>query len=298
MRRLFQYLDYFGRGLLMGAADIIPGVSGGTVALIVAVYERLVASISELFSFVISLLRVDVQAARTHWWATEWRLILPLGVGIVGAFVTGARFIPGLLEAYPMHMYALFFGLVAASLAIPWLRIEERHYVHVMLAGAAALLAFFLVGLPQLQTDDPGLLRVFVSTSIAICAMILPGVSGAFLLEVMGIYAPTLEAINGLDLAYLATFALGAGIGIGLFAKLLSLLLERFHDITMAVLVGLIAGALRALWPYGGPAGVLRLPTDHEPVVSVALIGLAGFLLVAGLTFWGWRQRRDALAAP
>ena len=296
MRRLFRYLDYLGRGLLMGAADIVPGVSGGTVALIVAVYERLVAAISDLFSSALCLLRLDARGALAHGRAVNWSLLVPLGLGIVIALIVGARFIPGLLEQYPEHMYGLFFGLVAASLAIPWLRIERRQLRHVVLVLGAAAVAFLLVGLPQLQTDAPGLLRVFASASVAICAMILPGVSGAFLLEVLGIYAPTLEAINNRDLVYVATFVAGAGLGIGLFAKLLTLLLRRYHDVTMAVLVGLIAGALRALWPYGGPEGLLRLPAAHEPVGGVVLVGMAGFALVAGLTAWAWYRRRSALA--
>lgn len=285
-------LDYFGRGLLMGAADIIPGVSGGTIALIVNVYERLIAAISHLVSFGLAAVRLDAAAARTAWRAADWRLLLPLGGGIVTALLVGARFIPTLMAQYPMHMQGLFFGLVAASLLIPWQRMARVTLPLVALAAIAAAAAFFLTGLPQLNVDDPGLLRVFGSASVAICAMILPGVSGAFLLEVLGIYTPTLEAVNARAWTYILVFVAGAGVGLGLFAKLLDALLRRYHDATMAALIGLIAGALRALWPYAGPDGALLGPTPGDPVGSVLLIGLFGFAVVAALVWWG--QRRTA----
>lgn len=297
-RTLRDSLDYFARGLLMGGADVIPGVSGGTVALIVGVYERLVAAISHLVSFGLALLRLDETAARKAWRAVEWRLLLPLGTGIVAALLIGARVIPGLMEQYPLHMRALFFGLVAASLAIPWQRIGRVRPRLVLLALAAAVGAFLLVGLPQLHVAAPGLPRVFGSAAVAICAMILPGVSGAFLLEVLGLYVPTLEAVNTQNWAYLLTFVAGAGVGLGLFSKILDALLRRYHDATMAALIGLIAGALRALWPYMEADGALRGPNPGEPVDAVVLMGALGFAAVAALAWWGARHRHAHDASP
>lgn len=299
MRKILRHsLDYFARGALMGGADIIPGVSGGTIALIVGVYERLVAALSHLVTFGLSVIRLDRIAARQAWRAVEWRLLLPLGAGIVTALLVGARFIPGLIEQYPIHMRALFFGLVAASLAIPWQRIDR---VNARLAGialGAAVTAFLLVGLPQLHVTDPSLPRVFGSAAVAICAMILPGVSGAFLLEVLGIYTPTLEAVNARNWVYILTFVVGAGVGLGLFSKILDALLRRYHDATMAALVGLIAGALRALWPYMETNGALRWPAPDEPTVSVVLVGVLGFAAVAALVIWGRRLDRVRDPSP
>lgn len=289
-RTLRDSLDYFARGILMGGADIIPGVSGGTIALIVGVYERLIEAISHLVSFGLALAWLDGAAARTAWRAADWRLLLPLGAGIVTALGVGARFIPGLMAQYPMHMRGLFFGLVAASLLIPWQRIARPTLRLAGLAFFAALLAFWLTGLPQLHVDQPGLLRVFGSAAVAICAMILPGVSGAFLLEVLGIYTPTLEALNTQQWTYIAVFVAGAGTGLGLFAKILNLLLHRYHDATMAALIGLIAGALRAIWPYAA-AGTLRWPDAGDPVASVVALGALGFSAVALLVWWGARRR-------
>jgi putative membrane protein len=183
-------------------------------------------------------------------------------------------------------MRGLFFGLVAASLLIPARRIERVTPLRVGIGLVCAVGAFWLTGLPSLSVSDPGLIRVFFSAAVAICAMILPGVSGAFLLEVLGIYTPTLEAIKGLEWGYVLTFCVGAAAGLGTFSKLLDFLLAHRHDATMAALVGLIAGALRALWPYVGAHRALRGPKGGEPVVPVVLLALAGFGAVLALLLY------------
>jgi len=292
-RSLFRNLLY---GVLMGGADVIPGVSGGTMALIVGVYERLVGGISSGVSWGLALLRFDRDEMRTHWAAVPWGLVLPLGVGIGLAILVGARVIPGLMEAHPEPMRGLFLGLVGASLVIPALRIQQLTVLRVGIGLGCAVAAFYLTGLPVLDAADPGLLRVFLSAGVAICAMILPGVSGAFLLEVLGIYTPTLAAVNGGNWLYVLTFMVGAGVGLGSFAKLLDWLLSHRHDATMAALVGLIAGALRSLWPYLGPDRALRLPGADDPVVPVLGLAVIGFGAVLGL-LWGSPQA-DAEPAP
>lgn len=285
-----RHARHFAFGLLMGGADIIPGVSGGTMALIVGVYEALVASIGALFTAVLAAVRFDIEEAQQQVRRVAWGLVLPLGLGIATAILIGARVIPYFLETYPVQCRGLFFGLIAGSLALPWLRMERRGAEAVGIAAAGAVAAFLLTGLPPATVATPTLPQVLGAASVAICAMILPGVSGAFLLLVMGMYEPTLGAIRDRDLLYIGTFALGAGLGLGLFAKLLTWLLRRYHDRTMAALVGLMVGSLRALWPWQTEARTLLWPTETDPVLSVVLLGLAGFLLVSALTWWGLVQ--------
>ena len=292
---LVRYVLY---GVLMGGADVIPGVSGGTMALIVGIYERLVGALSSAVSFGLALLRLDVDAAQTHRAAVPWGLIVPLLGGIGGAIVVGAKVIPPLVEAHPEPMRGLFFGLVAASLLIPARRIERVTGVRVGIGLACAVGAFSLTGLSALAVSEPSLVRVFGSAMVAVCAMILPGVSGAFLLEALGIYTPTLEAVNALDWGYVLTFCGGAAVGLGSFAKLIDLLLTHRHDATMAALVGLIAGALRALWPYGGAERTLRGPEAGEPVVSVVLLALIGFGSVLTLLAWSPSAAETEPSAP
>ena len=284
-------------GLLMGAADIIPGVSGGTMALIVGIYERLVRAISTAVSMGLSLLRLDVDAARTHWAAMPWALVLPLAGGIGLAIGVGAHLIPTLMAAYPAQMQGLFLGLVAASLLIPARRMRRVTGSHIGLGLGAALLAFYLTGLPILETTDPSLLRIFLSAAVAICAMILPGVSGAFLLKALGMYELTLAALKALEASYVLTFVAGAAVGLGAFAKLLDWLLTHRHDATMAVLIGLIAGALRSLWPYVGPNRTLQLPAPGDPIVSVIALTLVGFGAVLGLVWWEHRTAANPVSS-
>ena len=278
----------------MGGADIIPGVSGGTMALILGIYRRLIDALSHLFSAVPSAVRLDLAAVREQLRAVEWGLLLPLGVGIVAAIAVASQFIPALLEHYPHQMRGLFFGLVAASIAVPWLRIGRLRPGLLLLALAGAAAAFFFVGLPVLgATEEPGLLRIFASAAVAICAMILPGVSGAFLLEVLGVYEPTTEAVKHADVLYVLVFGAGAALGLGLFSNVLDWLLDHHHDRTMAALVGLMAGSLRALWPWqpwDEHARTLLWPAAGDPVASVLLLGALGFAFVAALTWWGRRQ--------
>lgn len=291
-------------GVLMGGADVIPGVSGGTMALIVGIYERLVAAISSAASFGLALLRADVDDMRTHWAAIPWALVLPLAAGIGGAIAVGAYIIPALMDAYPEQMRGLFLGLVGASLFIPALRIERLTLTRGLVGAGCAVAAFYLTGLPALkEAAAPGLLRVFLSAAVAICAMILPGVSGAFLLKALGIYEPTLQSIKtmlSLDpsaLPYVFTFGVGAVVGLGAFAKLLDWLLTHRHDATMAALVGLIAGALRSLWPYVTPDRVLQWPGPGDPVGSVVGLTLLGFAAVLGLLWCGRRPQPAAASA-
>ncbi len=292
----FALLRYVLYGVLMGGADVIPGVSGGTMALIVGIYERLVSALSSAVSFGLAVLRLDLDVARRHWAAVPWHMIGPLLGGIGLAIVVGAKVIPPLMEAYPQSMRGLFFGLVAASLLIPARRIMRVTGLRVAIGGVCATGAFLLTGLPVLSVADPGLLRVFLSAAVAICAMILPGVSGAFLLEALGIYTPTLEALNGLEWGYVLTFCGGAAVGLATFATLLDLLLKHRHDATMAALVGLIAGALRALWPYVGPERALRWPDAGEPVLPVVMLGVVGFGAVLALLRWSPSAEVEAQA--
>lgn len=253
----------------MGAADIVPGVSGGTIALILGIYERVVDSIRAL--------------AKGKVREVEWRLVVPLGVGVLLALAVGSAVIPDILERFPAAARALFFGFIVGSLAVPWRQIRQRTGAQWALAALGAVAAFLLVGLPSRDVVDPALLRVLLSAMVAICAMILPGVSGAFLLLVLGLYETTLRALSTLDLPYIGTFALGAVVGLALFSRVLGYLLDYRHDPTMAVLVGLMAGSLRMLWPWLDVDRGLMAPPDVKDVVLAIGLAVAGYVLVRTL---------------
>ena len=274
------------------------------MALIVGIYRDLIDAISDGTTAVLLLLRGRFADAWTQFRTMNWGLLLPVVGGILTAIVIGSLFIPELLERYPVQCRALFFGLVAASLVIPWRERNEHHAWHYAIALVAAVAAFVLVGLPRSgDAADPSLWRVAGTAAIAINAMILPGVSGAFLLEVFGLYSPTLEALRSLNVPYVLAVVGGAAVGIALAAKVLSYLLDHYHDVTMTVLVGLLAGSLRALWPWVGRAehvssdGTVEFVPDPSVLLGpgadwpVALaLALGGFAAVTALAWFGRRQ--------
>lgn len=278
----------------MGGADVVPGVSGGTMALIVGIYERLIDAIRDVVHGVVEIVRGERTAGMATLRAVPWLFVLPLGIGILTALAVGSVVIEPLLESYPVATSALFAGLIIGALPIPWRRIRRRStgvYGIAILAGAAA---FALAGLTESVPETPALPLVFAAAAVAICAMILPGVSGAYLLLVFGMYRPTLQAARSLDLAYLSVFALGAVIGLGLFSKVLSWLLDRRHDLTMAALVGLMAGSLRRLWPWQTEAGALVAPGGGGEVALAVGLVVLGCGAVLGLEWLGSRSERSA----
>jgi putative membrane protein len=275
---------------MMGAADSVPGVSGGTVAFIVGIYDRLIGSISSAFHAVVALIRFDPKSSRARLSQIEWGLIVPLLLGIGTAIVLAAGVVLQALERYPEPARALFLGMVGASVIVPWKRITRVQSSTWLLAAIGGILAFVLSGLPPGTISDPSAAAIFGSAMVAICAMILPGVSGAFLLLVLGMYEPTLDAVHNRDLGFVAVFGLGAGVGLGSFSLLLNAALRRFHDETMAVLVGLMLGSLRALWPWQTDDRALLRPGSAGSAAAMLGIALIGFALVFALERWGSKK--------
>lgn len=278
------------QGIAIGAANVIPGVSGGTMALLFGIYERLIAVLGSMFKGGLDLIRFDFRGFRARMDDMPWVFFLPLTAGVLLAPLAGAALIPDLLETYPEISRSLFFGLILGSVPIPWLRITKRTISQLVVMVVAAAVAYYLVGLPPREIVDPSLVAYFFAAAVAICAMILPGVSGAFLLLVLGMYKPLFEAIESFDLAVMGMFALGAGLGLGSFALGLKWLLERYHDITMAALVGLMAGSLRSLWPWLTEERSMLLPTADTDTFVVVVWGLAGAAISVGMLIW--EQRR------
>lgn len=281
------------RGGLIGAAEVVPGVSGGTVALVVGLYERLIGSAGHLLSAVRLLVARDRAGAREEVGRVEWSVVVPVLVGMATALVTLARVIEPLLEEQPERSRALFLGLVLASVAVPAAMVGRWGRREYVLAAAAAVAAVLLTSIPPASGTDPAPLFVFVSAAFAICALVLPGVSGSFLLLSLGVYEPTISAVNERDLGYLTVFALGALTGLAAFVKVLQWLLEHRRRATLAVMTGLMVGSLRALWPWQEEDRSLLGPQADVP--AVAGLVLLGVAVVATLLLVEARARRVAL---
>ena len=281
------------RGFFMGSADIVPGVSGGTVALVFGIYRRLVASIRAGSSALGRLVRLDFAGFRRWLGEVEWAFLLPLLIGIGLAILVLAGLIERLLDDYPIEMAALFFGLIAGSIVIVWQLLTKRDARRFAIMALVGLAVFFLLGLREGtseetvgQLTDPELWAFFVAGAIAICAMILPGVSGSFLLVMLGMYGPVLGAVNDRDVGTLVVFLLGATIGLAIFSQGLHWALNEHYDSVMAALIGLMLGSIRVLWPWPDGLNTTRLTAPDEravPAVVIAVIAFAVVLAINGI---------------
>jgi putative membrane protein len=275
------------RGFAMGAADIVPGVSGGTIALVLGIYERLVASIRAGSSALGHLVKGDFVGFR-RWMATvEWLFILPLGFGVLLAVATLAQIIEHLLTDQPVLMASIFLGLVAGSVVVALRLLKHPTLSHAWIIIVTGVVVFVLLGLRGGTTEDtvgqvadPALWAFFLAGAVAICAMILPGVSGSFLLVVLGMYGPVLGAVTDRDFVALGVFLVGTVVGLALFSQILDRALRSHHDVVLATLIGLMAGSVRVLWPWplGVDSTVLGQPDGDVAIAVVA--ALIGFVFV------------------
>lgn len=268
------------RGALIGGAEAVPGMSGGTVALATGVYEVLLGSLAHL-SRAVRTLAADglrgggVGGVRVHLSQVPWSRVLPIGFGMLAGLVAAAQLLGPVLEEHPGRARAVFFGLVLGAVVVPVRLLHGRAgRRHVALGAGGAAAAFVLTGIPPAEPLQPPLLVVALAVSVAVCALVLPGVSAAFLLLTVGLYTPTLAAVNNGDLAYIAAAAVGGLFGLGVWAVLLQRLLRRFRAATLAALAGLMVGSLRALWPWQGP--------DRELLAPEGDVGVRALLAAAG----------------
>jgi putative membrane protein len=278
----------------MGAADIVPGVSGGTIALVLGMYERLIASVRAGSSALGAFLRLDFSGGVAWLRRIDWAFILPLGAGIGLAVITLAHLLERLLHDHAVLMAALFLGLVAGSAVIAWKLLTVRDMRRVAIIAGVALTVFVLLGLNEstssetaAQISDPATWAFFGSGAIAICAMILPGISGSFILVMLGMYGPLLSAVTSRDFGSLIVFMIGAVIGLALFSQVLHRALRDYYNTVMAALIGLMLGSLRVLWPW--PLGVdsTAIHAPGSDALAALAVAVFAFALVLGIEILG-----------
>jgi putative membrane protein len=271
----------------MGSADIVPGVSGGTVALVLGIYERLIDNIHRGASALRSLLSRDGSGAVSKAKSVEWGWLLSLLAGILIAIAALSAIIEQLLDEQAIRTSSVFLGLVAGSVVIAWRLIDMRTVVHGTIAISVGIALFLVLGLrsdthaagPELVTRP---IWVFVlAGALAICAMILPGISGSFILVMIGMYTEIIGAVNDRNLAVLAATGIGCIIGLASFSTLLNWLLEHHHDVVIAAMVGLMLGSVRVLWPWpnGTSTTSLAAPQD-DVIIPFALMIVAAAVVV------------------
>lgn len=282
-RTIFDYFWLGARGFTMGAADVVPGVSGGTMAFILGIYDELLESISAVdLNFIRRILTFQWREAFANF---PWKFLISIALGILTAILTLANALHWALENHPVYIWAFFFGLIVASILVVRRRVRNWNPANILAAVAAAVGAYILVGLAPSETPHTPIL-LFLSGAVAICAMILPGISGAFILVLLGKYTHVLSAVKSLDILTVALVGLGAVVGLLSFARLLRWMLHRNHDLVVAILTGFMVGSLRKVWPWKNfepISDTFVLETNYLPSAFNGEIILALTYMVVGI---------------
>lgn len=235
------------KGVAMGAADVVPGVSGGTIAFIVGIYEELINSIKSINAASLKLLFTGKIAA--FWKAVNANFLLAIVTGIALSIFSLAKLITFLLETHPILVWSFFFGLVLASTWFVSKDIRQWNWKTILCFIVGTVVALFITIASPAETPD-SLWFIFLCGAIAICAMILPGISGSFILVLLGKYFYVMEAVKTFNIPVILVFICGAALGITSFARVLSFALRKFHDVTIAILAGFMLGSLNKVWPW------------------------------------------------
>lgn len=289
-RTLAGYIKIFGCGFIMGGADVIPGVSGGTMAFILGIYNEFLTSLKDILSpnSVKMALRFQLKQMFKQ---LPWPFLAALGLGILSAILTLSTPLKWMLENKLVLILAFFFGLVLGSVITVFNKVEKwsiDRYIALFIGGVAG---FLIVGLPMLNNPPKSIFYLLICGAIAICAMVLPGISGSFILLLMGKYETILKMVHELksqvnvlqNLFGLAIFMAGVVLGLACFVRFLSWLLKKYHDLTVAVLIGFMIGSLRKVWPWkvdGNIANSNIIPSDFNSEFVIAII-----LAILGLAF-------------
>lgn len=267
----------FIRGVLMGSADIVPGVSGGTIALITGIYGHLVEAISRInFGFIKPLFKGDLKG----FWIqlldeVDFKFFIPLVLGIGVAFLTLAKVVTFCMDVYPAWTYSFFLGLIIASAVILFKKLNKISLKNVLFAALGCVLTYIFVSLNPIAANH-SMIILFFSGMIAICAMILPGISGSFLLLLLGQYKYMLEALHSLRLTEIIVFVVGALIGILGFSKILNYLLKNHEEVTMAFLIGVMLGSLKV----PGVEIINSVSMNFAGLFPCLIVAVIGFALI------------------
>lgn len=289
-----RVLSQYVRGFLMGASDVVPGVSGGTVALILGIYGDLITAVSTGSKALGQLVKGNVGGFIDGMKSVNWLFLIPLAAGVFSAVLLLSGIIEDALHDHPETMAGLFFGLVVGSIVVAKGLLKAPDSSHGVIITVVAIAVFILLGFQSGPVADPAALVLIGSGALAVCALILPGISGSFILLMIGMYSAVLNAVDERIIGDIALVGIGAIVGLALFSSLLNHLLDTYHDTVMAVLIGLMFGSLRVLWPWPNGVGIiepeeiipgtgLELP-NGAPWVGAVVAGTVAAIVVVGVS--------------
>lgn len=261
MGSVIQYILIFFKGMAMGAADIVPGVSGGTIAFISGIYDRLLGAINSVKFAVLKTLRTQGVAAA--WKEIDATFLVVLLAGMISSILLLSAPIKYALNNHPVLLWSFFFGLVLASIWLVGRQVKKYSVLNILLFIVGGTIALWITTLETLQGSD-NLMYIFLAGAIAICAMILPGVSGAFILLILGVYHIIINAIHDRNLTIIAIFGIGCVIGLLSFSRILKWFLSNHRASTLAVLSGFLLGSLNKIWPWKNKVGETAIYTHSD----------------------------------
>jgi len=296
------YVAQVAKGFAMGTADIVPGVSGGTVALVVGIYDRLIHNVREGARALKQLITGDLSGFGATLRRIEWLWLLSLLGGIILAVGLLSSVLETLLDEQPIAMSGLFFGLVIGTIWIASNMLDRTDAdgvrIDVALILGVGIVMFLLLGLRSDTEVAEGAEEVvtepawmfFLVGAIAICAMILPGISGSFILVLLGMYTEVLGAVNDRNFGVLLAFVAGCVVGLALFSTLLNYLLERYHSHVIAAMIGLMLGSTRVLWPWPDGVHTTTLSAPSDEIVLPIVLAVIGATVVVTVEWFSNRR--------
>ena len=270
-RNTFDFIKLFFKGVFMGIADAMPGVSGGTIALLVGIYEELIKSISELNISLFSELKKN--GFNSFWKKLNGNFLLVLSLGIGISLISFVKISANLLENFPLYIWSFFLGLIFATIHVIYKMINHWSVVSLFFLVMSILFSLFLSSFSTYETTEISLLFVLFSGIIASSAMILPGISGSLILVILGVYAYLIKSIDNLEFIVIFTFILGAIIGLLGFSRILKYLFKNHRNVTYTIMLGLVIGSIEKVWPWNKSFSVELSNLNLSLSVSLVILG-------------------------
>jgi len=270
-RKMIHHVFIGLKGMAMGIAELVPGVSGGTIAFVTGIYEEFISSINNIRLDTFKTLKDD--GFKAFWKKLNGTFLIVLFGGMVISILSFSKLISWLLEFHPIPIWAFFFGLVLASVIFVAKAISRWNLASILLFTLGAVIAFYITTLPPSANTD-SLPFLFLSGAVAICAMVLPGISGAFILVLLGSYKTILDAVDDKDFKIVITVASGVVFGILSFARVLKWMFANYKDVTLALLTGFILGSLNKIWPWKNIIEVIKVG-EKEIIIDENIAPLA-----------------------
>ena len=274
-RNLVDYITLFFKGIFMGIADAIPGVSGGTIALLLGIYEELISTISGLN--INLLIDLKQNGFKSFWKKLNGNFLVILITGIGISLIFFIKISSKLLNDYPMFIWSFFLGLIIATVYVIFKLIKTWDYINIISAFATIILSSILSSISLNSSDEISLIYILVCGIIASSAMILPGISGSLILVIMGVYKVLIDSVNNLEISIIFTFIIGAITGLISFSKILSWLFNNYKDLTYSIMLGLVIGSIGKVWPWKQNE-IVQL-ANLDMIISLILV-IIGFFMI------------------